>query len=550
MISRCLYTLVASSTLFQSAALQSDEHIRRTSKSLQVQIDPNGAVAASFAQARVRQHAAVSKKVAHSPHVARSSSNTAKKAAGLHKSSMFALARTRSLFSFRSLFGVSSTPARTGNVATSTPGPLHVSDSTDPVTEPLGEVLQPSRHFYQSGIFITLMVFIGLGLILSVIGAISVRMSPTPPLGVEREHDADWMGANRQPQQGDEGVDEASANQQNVYVEREIVVVPEGLSEDIYGMGIAAIIRDMQRFSMNTELKTLRMSRLGISLLSLSFCAVLQVFLLVEMKHLVTSVSTMETRSTYDKFEVWMYGNDTEAMTITDNGYHRGVPGHMDISRFATLDPAVKDSACQIPLSQPTFFIGVLLIWTFVIVADLRRVFNLGGSLIQHTPTVDSMRDATQDAPPGAGEQAVMVVGLTVPVKIMIVVLILLPRLAVDGALLWLGCRWLCGTMGFSDILQNTVTLEFILLLKDLFYHTMAPHHNKLETRNTMILPSATRSSPSAPVFLGAFAWGILGIVWVLLYVECLQQVLPEYNWDIHDVCQEYLLSVEGQGGS
>lgn len=128
----------------------------------------------------------------------------------------------------------------------------------------------------------------------------------------------------------------------------------------------------------------------------------------------------------------------------------------------------------------------------------------------------------------------------------MIAIFILVPRMLVSGVLLWLGCRWLSGTMGFGDVLQNTVTLEFILLLKDLFYHTMAPHHNKVEARNTRIMADVSKQNPNAPVFLGAFAWGIAAIIWVLMYVEFFQQVLPEYNWDIHDACQGYLASVEG----
>merc|ERR1719183_1365582 len=113
-------------------------------------------------------------------------------------------------------------------------------------------------------------------------------------------------------------------------------------------------------------------------------------------------------------------------------------------------------------------------------------------------------------------------------VKMILGFFILLPRLLVTCTLLWLGCRWLTGTMGFADVLQNAVTLEFIMLLKDLFYKTMAPHHNKVETRNTLIQPNASKQNPNAPVFLGAFLWGLLSILWVLLYVEVFQQVLPE----------------------
>jgi len=318
------------------------------------------------------------------------------------------------------------------------------------------------------------------------------------------------------------------------------------LDQDIYGMGIAAIIRDGQRFAEKTEIFSLRASRLAVSLLVLAFTMTLQVFLLYEMKHLVTSVSTHDARDTYDKYEIWMYGNNTKDMLKTVNGYHRGVAAKFDMKNFKTLDADLKDSTCQMPLSQPTFFIGTLLIWTLVCVADMRRCFNLASALIVYTPTIGTMAEATKESPQ-EGDEAVIVVGLTAAVKCCITIFIFIPRLLVSTVLLWLGCRWLCGTMGFSDVLQNTVTLEFILLLKDLFYKTMAPQHNKIETKNTLVMPTTPKQTPGGLVFLGAFAWGILAIVWVLLYVQVFQQVLPEYNWDIHDACQDYLSSVEGQ---
>jgi hypothetical protein len=425
--------------------------------------------------------------------------------------SMFSLHRTRSLFSFRAAPAANAT-----------------ANSTADEDKPAAKTL------HGSAIFIALVIFMGLLCLLSTGASLVANMaSRSSTAGAEEGGE-------------DSGAQDLNNDGVISLVEKELTSSPEGLDEDIYGMGIAAIIRDSQRFAMKTEIFALRMSRLSLSILVLVFTMTLQVFLLYEMKHLVTSVSTHEARETYDKYEVAMYGNKTGHLTTTVNGYHRGVAGHFNIANFATLDDDLKDSTCQMPLSQPTFFVGVILIWTLVCVADMRRVANLAGALIIRTPTISDMSKATEDTPE-TGDEAVVVIGLTVTVKAIIAVFILLPRLIVAGILLWLGCRWLCGTMGFSDVLQNAVTLEFILILKEIFYNTMAPHHNKIETRNTLILPNASKSAPNAPVFLGAFAWGFISIIWVLLYVEFLQQVLPEYNWDIHDACQQYLLSVEGK---
>lgn len=384
----------------------------------------------------------------------------------------------------------------------------------------------------KSGMVWMLMIFMLVGCILSTVIAVLSSRSR----GVEEEE----LSEEAQRDGGPGGSNEdAPPTVEKIFVRR-----PEGLDEDLYGMGIASLIRDSQRFAMKTELMWLRCGRLAISLLVLAFTMSLQVFLLYEMKHLVTSVSTHEARDAYDKYEVWMYGNNTTTMDVTANGYHRGRDGLFNISQFASLDDDTKDNACQMPLSQPSFFIGILLIWTLVCMSEMRHTFELAISLVWATPTIASMSDATVETPDNTDE-AVIVVGLTIGVKLIAILCILIPRMIVSAILLWLGCRWLTGTMGFSDVLQNAVTLEFILLCKDLFYSTMAPHHNKMETRNTLILPHADKERPTVSVFLGAFLWGILSITWVILYIEVFQQVLPEYRWDIHEACSDYLASVE-----
>jgi hypothetical protein len=382
----------------------------------------------------------------------------------------------------------------------------------------------------KNGVYAVFGSFIGIFVIMSVVGAIISAVSGGS--GTENEGAGEGEGEN---------ITRTLSQRQRA--EQLATRSPEGLEEDIYGMGIAVIIRDSQRIALKTPIAALRWSRLSVSVLVLLFTMTLQIFLMYEVRHLVTAVSTSEARQVYDQYETAMYGaNGTKKI---DNGYTRGIDeSHFKKGNFETLDDDLKDSACQMPLSQPVFFIGILLIWTLLCAAEMRSALGLGAALIWQTPTIDSMANATRETPE-EGDEAVLVEGLTATVKALLAICIIIPRLVVSCVLLWLGCRWLCGTMGFSDVLQNAVTLGFILLLKNIFYKTMAPHHNKLETRNTMILPHSNKADPGALMFLGAFGWGILSIIWVIMYVEYVQQVLPEYNWDIHEACIDYLDSVE-----
>merc|ERR1712061_268244 len=116
--------------------------------------------------------------------------------------------------------------------------------------------------------------------------------------------------------------------------------------------------------------------------------------------------------------------------------------------------------------------------------------------------------------------------GLPQTMKWVLFCLMFLPRLIIDIALIWLGCRWLVATASFSDLLLNAMALEFLLVLKDLFYTAVVPHRDKLETRQMMI-PSNKEDEPTYCGYLGSFVWIFVVLCWVYLYVQHLQQVLP-----------------------
>lgn len=266
---------------------------------------------------------------------------------------------------------------------------------------------------------------------------------------------------------------------------------------------------------------------------------ILQIYLMAELKALVTSVAVNQIRSVYDRYEIIMYGNDTARMARTANGFHRGREPYFDPQNFEKLDEEDKEQVCQIPLSQPTFFMTLLTIWTFTVVADIRKAIDTWVRIVRITPTIDSMKDSMEQAE-GSDEEFV-IIGLTAPVKITLSIVLFLPRLVVDIYLLWLGCRWLTATPSFEDVILNAVALEFILVLNNVIFSTVVPLQSVVDTRNTQILPREKEVQPTAKSVLAAFAWGIGSMIWVLLYMYLLQAVLPQYRWDVRDVCIEFL---------
>lgn len=320
-------------------------------------------------------------------------------------------------------------------------------------------------------------------------------------------------------------------------VERE----PENLDEDVYGAGIAALVRDSYSLVVGKGDLMLRVSRLASSFFMMFFVVSLQIWVIGQMQTLVCGRAVSEIRKIYGRYEFIMYGADLDHVYLTPNGFPRGLDQkYFDPANFDHLTFEEQDLACAIPFSQPKLLLPILFIWTLTIVADLRRCGDLFVRLIFSTPTIASMQDAMEE---GDGETQT-IVGLTKTVKVALALVCIIPRWIIDVYLLWLGCRWLAATPSFSDLLLNSVALEFIVLLKDALYAGVVPDRNKRATQNTLVQPWQKTEPANYRVFLSSLLLLAVTCAWVLYYVYRFQMVLPDYKWDVAAICKTFVAKV------
>jgi hypothetical protein len=265
------------------------------------------------------------------------------------------------------------------------------------------------------------------------------------------------------------------------------------------------------------------------------------------------------------------------------------------------LPEDLKAGACCIPLSQPAFFFSVLFVWTVTCLGELKATLTRIRLLIIDTYTIDNMGECRTDperirqtiqerkktADPehehhhtyfnmleddyghlitcpncmgqgqikgkdcvdcgGTGKEdhddGVFVIrGLTLSMKAFFCCFCFIPRMSITCYLLWLGCRWLLATNDFSDLILNAVALEFILSLKEVVYRCLSPskvRHDLDTTRmnNERHVVSETDHSQ----FREVFCTTSVACVWVYMYMYHLQLVVPDYRWDVHDVCVDWI---------
>jgi hypothetical protein len=288
----------------------------------------------------------------------------------------------------------------------------------------------------------------------------------------------------------------------------------------------------------------------------------------VEVKEFVSAKAVHDVRVVYDKYEDAIYnctgtatqtvaGITTPNCNITPFNNWRGIksawPGKTEArKRLASMSEGDQGDACRISLSQPYFIFAILLIWTLRCMLEMRKTWELAMNcfMLPRVPDMETIidRETRQDKDEDSdGIQSdhevtlgVNIVGLTLWLKA-ILVLFSFIRFALACVLLFLGARWLLATNRFADLILNAIALEFIMDLKELLYAALVPTRNKLDLSLTTVKPAYKKMQPGCGAFLSTLAILLVACLVVFLYMVYFQQVLPDYQWDVKEVCSAWI---------
>jgi hypothetical protein len=362
------------------------------------------------------------------------------------------------------------------------------------------------------------------------------RTSQFAPAGALVERRPSWMANLIVNEEGEEDVD---------------VRKHDDLEEDTYSLAIALITRDLNFLaSGKCKDKGLRYARISFAVGLVFLTVVLSVSILVCTKKYVTPQQVAAIRSAYDSYQTIMYNNHTY---LNENGKNRGLPGYFNASAFAEVGDDQGD-VCNIPLSELSFLGTVLLIWTITCTAQLKACAENFVALIFFAGTVDSMADAIvlkdddddDDANDDCnsdiqdGIPTSVIVGLTLPVKVFLILCVFIPDFGTTCYVLWLGSRWLVATNDFGNLISNAVALEFILMTKKLLFLALVTDRNRRDLKHTGLAPSWSHEPAGYMVYFSTIVWAFLAALWVYYYVYIGQAVLPDYKWDVQGVCRAW----------
>jgi hypothetical protein len=356
-----------------------------------------------------------------------------------------------------------------------------------------------------------------------------------------------WLGQKLTMTDGDEPQNremvseaEMEANEHEVF---DIAVCPPtDIDEDTFGISVCALTRDSHFMAVH-GFSIARSVRVVGTIFLVVVTVFIQAYLLSKITTFVTARAVHDIRESYDQYEMAMCGQDNTYLTV--NGKNRckddnAFPSLDEaLTRLNNMDGFTRDNVCRIPLSQPMFFGVVLMIWTLIVLGELRKALNFQIQILM-LETLDSMADSMVHE---TGEDAYsgIITGMTWPFKVLVTVLMFIPRTSIAVYLLWVGCRLLLATTSFSDLIMNAVGLEFVLLIKDTLYFALVPARSHLDLTLTKITPYPKKLTPHWFNFASSFFFFGVSLVWVLLYMYHFQSVLPDYKWDVHEVCIQYI---------
>lgn len=311
----------------------------------------------------------------------------------------------------------------------------------------------------------------------------------------------------------------------------------EDCEESTYSGAMATVIKDLYWLVSDSKHPEARIVRITFAVLVALFLIASQVYVLFTIKTYVTSPAVRSIRDAYGSYQEAMYHGKVQD---TGFGFSIGIGGpkgpFFDGSQFGGLSDDLKGAVCLIPFSQPGYLFIILFIWTLSVIGELRTCLKIGRWLWQ-VPVVPKIQDMITRV--GGLD---LIVGLPAAMKAAIAALIVLPRFCTSLVLLYLGSRWLTATLDFTEVLINAIALEFVIHMNALFYQQLVSDRSKRENANLKFDMSHKKSAPpTAQGFVGTAAWTFAALVWVYSYMNYLQMVIPDYQWDVRGPCKPWV---------
>jgi len=296
------------------------------------------------------------------------------------------------------------------------------------------------------------------------------------------------------------------------------------IPEDAYGAGILAIVHDLPVFRSGPwadENSQLALVQAAFAMTLLAMNLVMQLALLYFIYTFVVGPAVHKVQDQYRQFH--------------EKAFDEG--GSFLPEEWAIYEG--KEKLCQIGMSSPFFYFTVVFLWVLLIVREFRITERLARDL-NTMPYCDSSKGMCKKT-----ADALQVVALTPGTKVLLLLLVIVPKLLICSTLMWLGCQWLTATNSFSDLVMNSIAMEFVTGIDEALYETLLPVAHRRQVQEINFVISRRKSgggrAKEFAAFQRSFVYLCISVSFVLAYKVLGQTVLPPHLHDLKIACADLI---------
>ncbi|CAE7759067.1 unnamed protein product, partial [Symbiodinium pilosum] len=223
-----------------------------------------------------------------------------------------------------------------------------------------------------------------------------------------------------------------------------------------------------------------------------------------------------------------------------DGNFREDVWATYDLDKYAAL--------CNMAVSKLYFSCGIVFLWTARMISEVKSSFHLISDLynVPQLPASATARDMVyQVLNEETNEvECFEILAMNRMVRILLTLLVALPKVAVAFILMFIGCRWLAATQSFADLILNALALEFVIGIDELMFEAFTPAHIGRFIEQTKIAHPKQATAEgfehesTTSLVLNALAI-VLNLGWSYMYLNNWQQVLPNFPHDIREHCRD-----------
>jgi hypothetical protein len=195
-------------------------------------------------------------------------------------------------------------------------------------------------------------------------------------------------------------------------------------------------------------------------------------------------------------------------------------------------DKVAKNELCRYPLTEPTFFLLILLIWTLYLMHELKQTLYFW----MHTVSLETPAEGRVTFLSHEGNYIITHMGRVL--KLWISVMVFLPKFGIAVVLWYIGAGWLTATAGIDNLVLNSLALTFICEVDELIFRTCISEISKSCLDKTKLPLPSFRYTPTVWVPLETLVTCIACISLSYIYLYGMQDAIHDFRWDLNEVCR------------